>query len=286
MNLYRDDDDDDLRFLSNFKAELDQTEGNSSLAENCDENNRTWPSNRIFDNICLKSLIDQCYNPYCDYSHTFPSPETVESRLKTASWREIDELQNNLLLRYEALMSRYFTVFCTHCGREWEMHRENLRLMISLLSTKPSATAYLKDIVHGFLISGIKYSTCVNQLFLEIDESLDIEGQFNILWPIIIDTRNDKVNDHLKTFESVLYGDALVNTDAINKILMHQINDEMLDVRELAVNLVKKCRLATFQRINPVLLQKYVWHVRVFDFNTSRAIQQRAGQFGLTLDNH
>lgn len=276
-----DEGDEDMAFLYEIQKELDQSA--NGLSANCDSDGKVWQSIRIFDDVCLKYLRDECYNTYCDYKHTLPPPKTVESRLDNASRREINEAQNHILLRYDMLMSEFFTVFCTHYGRKWQMHRENLRQMILVLSKKPKAADYMFNILNGFHISGMKYSTCVDQLLLEMDGSL--EDQFSILWQLIIDPRNDKINEHLKAFETVLLSDAIIIADAINKILNYQTSDELADLRDYAVNLVKKCRITIFRRIDLTLLESYISYVKSFDQKASQAIQQRAAQFGLFLDN-
>lgn len=264
---------------------MNQAPATNGTSGNCDENGHIWAANRIFNNVCLKFLRDDCYNPYCDYAHTLPTNETVASRLATATRREIDEAQNHILLRHDMLMTNYFAVFCKFYGRKWQMHRENLRLLISVLSIRPLAAVYMRDILDGFLISDMKYSTCVNQLLLEIDESLDITEKFNIMWDLIIDLRNESAHEHLKMFEPVLLSDAVMNANAITKLIEFQIKDGLEGLRDFAVNLVKRCPLVTFRKINEKTLKDYIWHVRWFDLSASRAIQQRAAQFGIELEN-
>lgn len=209
----------------------------------------------------------------------------VQSQLNSASTREIHELQNHILLRYDLLMATFFKTFCMFCGRKWRYHRENLRTMIGPLSKRTTAAAHLIDIVDGFLISGMKFSTCVDQLMLEIDSSLNMDDQFNILWPLIIDLRNDKIVEHLKMFETVFAGDALGVVDAINKLVEYQNMGELEDLREYTVNLVKKCRIETFRRLDSKLLKSFIIHVRLFDTNASKMIEQKAIQFNYAADD-
>lgn len=282
---YDDDEDEDLRFLYGLKEELDQSANQNGLMENCDENGKIWPSVRILDNVCLKFLTGACLNPYCEYRHELPSIELFQRQLNGASsTSEILEFQNHILLRYDVLMATFFKTFCLHCGRKWQCHRENLRTMIGPLSTRPLAATYMNDIVNGFLVSGMKYSTCVNQLMFEYDLSLNMDDQFNILWALIIDPRNDKITDHLKMYEIVFSGDALPIVDAINGLLEYQIRGEMEELREFTVTLVKKCRIATFRRIDTKLLQNYITHVRLFDLNASKMIEQKATKFNFMAD--
>lgn len=260
----------------------DESTGMNILSDNCDIDGKVWSSIQIFDDVCLKSLNDECYTIQCKFPHNLPTSEMVASRLTRATRHEINEAQNQLLLRYETLMSEFFEVFCLHYGREWQKYRENLRQMIQPISQKSKANVYMKHILNGFLISGMNFSTCVKQLLVEIDESLDMELRFNIMWELIIDSRNDKIHEHLKEFEAVFYGDAVVSAVAINKILTHQVfHDKLLELRDYAINLVKKCRITTFRQIDASLLKKFIDHVRLFDKNASNAIQQRADHFGM-----
>lgn len=270
-----------MAFLYSLHRELNQSSDMNGFSSNCDSDGKVWPSNRIFDDVCLKFLCDQCYNTYCEYRHTLPQPEIVEGRLKNATQEEIEEAQNQILLRYDMLMSQFFTVFCTFFGREWQMHRENLRQMIFVLSKKAAAADYMRDILNGFLISGMPYSTCVNQLLIEIDDTLDQDEQFNILWQLIIDARNGKVNEHLNQFQTALQN----NSAAVDKILNYQINDQLAELRECTVNLLKKCPVTTFRQIDSKLLGKFVFHLKSCDKNAGQVIQQRAVQFHLVLDN-
>lgn len=257
------------------------------MTENCDENGKSWPSIRIFDNVCMKFLTNACLNPYCEHRHKLPSIELIQSHLKGASSvDEILELQNHILLRYDVLMASFFETFCLYCGRKWQYHRENLRTMIEPLSTRPMAAIYMKCIVNGFLTSGMKFSTCINQLLLEMDSTLNMDDQFNILWALIIDSRNDKIVEHLKMYETVFVGNALAIVDAINKLLEYQIVHGLDDLREFIVNLVKKCRIETFRQLDSKLLKAFIAHVRVFDMNSSKIIEQKAIQFNFMANNN
>lgn len=276
------DEDDDLRFLYGLKEELDQTANENGIRGNCDENGEIWPSIWIFGNVCMKFLTDICFNPYCEHSHELPSIETVQSHLNTASSREIWELHRHILLRYDKLMVDFFETFCSFCGRKWQYHRENLRTMIEPLSTRPSAAAYMKHIVNGFLISDMRYSTCVNLLMLQIDSSLNMDDRFNILWGCIIDPRNDKIDEHLKSYEIVFMGNAIGIVDAMNKLMKYHIVGGLDQLREFTVNLVKKCRIDTFRRLDSKLLKGFIEYVRSFDLNSKTTIEKRAIQFNFT----
>ncbi|XP_031628895.1 uncharacterized protein LOC116344477 [Contarinia nasturtii] len=279
-----DDEDDDLRFLNGIAEQLDRTDNAEDALTNCDENGEFWPSIRIFGNVCLKHIRSECYGPYCNFSHELPASDYVEEMLKTVSRQEIREAQNQLLLRNEILMDTFFAVFCKFYGCEWQMYRESLRTLISVISLKPLASLYLKEILNGFLISGMVYSTCVEQLLIELDESLNSTEQFELMWELIIDAKNDKIDEQLTEFKSVLFGGALISASAINKIIELQIAGELKSIRDMAVNLVKRSHLLTFQKIDSAKLKQYVRHVRSFDMYASKAIEQRAKQFGMNLD--
>lgn len=274
-----DEDDDDVRFLEGLREELEQSAGQNGTSGNCDENGNIWQSIRIVGDVCMKFLVDVCFNMYCDHRHELPSVEAVRAQLNSASTREILELQNHILLRYDKLMAAFFEAFCLHCGRKWQYHRENLRTMIGPLSKRPLAATYMKQIVNGFLASGMKFSTCVNQLMLEIDLSLNMDDRFNILWALIIDARNDKVVDHLKLFRPVFVGNALGIVGAMNKLIECQVMGELDELREFTVDLVKKCRIDAFRDLDSKLLKDYIECVHSFDSNSSTTIEHKAKQF-------
>lgn len=269
-----DDDDDDLLFLEGLRDEL----GQKGSTKNCDENGKCWPSIRIFQNVCLKYLLNECLNPYCEFRHDLPTEEMVQNHLNNASKREILEVQNHIILHYDKLMLRFFRTFCMHYGRKWKNYRENLRTIIEPLSTKPMAATYLKDVVDGFLTSGMPFTTCVRQLMLQIDLSLNMDDQFNILWDLIIDARNENIAEQLKHFEPVFSGDAVGVVDAMNKLLQFQVSGELNDLRKFTIDLVQKCRIETFQRINSNVLENFITHMRLVDPNAVKCIEQKASR--------
>lgn len=304
-----------MRFLNGIRDHLDRTDNLDGGSKNCDENGDFWPSIKIFENVCLKYIRNECYGPYCDFSHELPAFDCVEKLLKTASPKEIQEAQNQLLLRYDILLTEYFEVFCKFYGRQ--VDRESLRRLISVISQKPLASSYLKEILDGFLISGMQYSTCVQQLLIETDDVLNSTEQFELMWELIIDVRNDKIDEQLTEFEKLLISNALVSASAINKILELQINGDAdgmnasffeyffsistkilfnhfhatffflvcsLAIRDMTINIVKKTHLVTFLKIDQTLLKQYIWHVRPLDMIASKTIEQRAKQNGMTWD--
>lgn len=239
------------------------------------------PPNRIFGDICPKFLIDECYNTSCELAHSLPEQDVIEQRLKMASFREIIEAQDQFLLEYDPLLGEYFTIFCDYYGQNWKYHRETLRLLIGEISQRTSPTPYLKEIVNSFVSSGIEYSTCVELLLLEFHESLTTEMRFDIIWDIMIDTKNEKVAEQLDEFESILHGDEVDVAMVINKILRHQINDQLMSLQERAISLLKKCTVTAFRKIDQSLLKNYIWHMKGINSAASKAIQQRATQFGM-----
>ncbi|XP_055313924.1 uncharacterized protein LOC129575081 [Sitodiplosis mosellana] len=277
-----DDSDDDMRFLNNIAEQLDQTEDVESA--NCDANGEAWPSNRIFGEICLKYLRDACYGTYCDFPHELPETQIVEGRLRSASRREIEEVQNEILLQHEVLMEKFFALFCKFYGREWQTHRESLRRLISVVSTRPAAPSYMKEILGGFLISGMEYSTCIDQLLLELDDSLNSEERFEIVWELMIDPQNDRLNDQIDEFKHLLLSDALVAASAINRILEHQINGDLASLRDATNNIVKGTSVATFRKLDPALLKQYIQMLRSLNSTHGKFIQNKAKQFGVILD--
>lgn len=279
------EDDDDMRFLFEISKNLDQSK-DEEVNLNCSSNGELWPSQRIFGEICLKYLRNECFDTICHFAHELPTAEIVKNRLSVASRQDIEVTQNQILLRHDNLLNEYLPVFCTHYGRDWQIHRESLRQLIPLLSLKTSAQTYLKEILNGFLISGVPYTVCVQILLLEMDDSLNSDEQFAIMWEIIIDERNESVDAQLKDFEhTILYGDEFVSSNAINRILQLQTNGDLECIREQAITFIKKSKVTTFHKIDKNLLKQYIWHVRSFNLKASNEIQQKAKQFGVNLEN-
>lgn len=247
------------------------------------KNGEVWPENQIFGDICVNYLHGICYSTYCGFPHQLPTKEHVESQLKLVTCNEIEAAQNDILLRHDNLLTEFSAVFCTFYGRQ--RHRESLRELIPILSKKPMATIFMQDILNGFLISGMKYSTCVNLLLIEIDSSLNTEERFEIMWPLIIDAQNDKADLHLKEFEEVLNSDSLIAAEAINKMIELQMNGDLESLRDIVIKCVKKAYVTTFQKIDPKLLKAYIRHVRSFDPAAAKAIEQKSNQFGVVLES-
>lgn len=281
----RDDDDEELQFLYGIKEMLDQSGDATTCSANRRENGEIWPENRIFGVICAKYLHSTCYSTYCEFPHQLPTKEYVENQLQLATADEIETVQNKILLRHDNLLTEFSAVFCTFYGRQWQTHRESLRLLISILSEKPMASNLMKDILNGFLMSGMKYSTCVNQLLIEINDSLNVEEKFEIMWQLIIDPKNDQADHHLKEFEEIFNSDSLVAAKAINKMIELQINDELESLRDTVIKFVKKSYVAIFHKIDSKLLETYTRHVGRFDAAAAKAIEQKAKQFGIVLEN-
>lgn len=275
-----------MRFLYGIQEILAQSGDADACSANRCENGEVWPINRIFGEICVKYLRGKCYSMYCDFPHRLPTKEYVENQLKAATPDEIEDAQNKILLRQDNLLTDYFSVFCTFYGRKWRSHRESLRALIPILSQKLTAPILMKEILNGFVISGMKYSTCVNLLLVEIDSSLNTEERFEVMWQLIIDTRNDKIAEHLKQFEEILNSDALVAADAINKIIELQVNGDLESLRATIINFVKKTNVTTFMKIDSNLLKTYIrTYVRSFDDFAAKAIEQKATQFGVVFKN-
>lgn len=276
----RSDEDEELRLLTEIQQALERASDDNQQSANRYEDGDVWPENCIFGEICAKFLDGQCYRTYCDFSHNFPSKNEVELHLKLATRDQIEQVQNKILLRHDNLLMEYLSVFCTFFGRKWLKHRESLRLLVSELSKKIDAPILIKEIFNGFLISGMKYGTCVNQLLNEIDDSLNEEEQFEIMWQLIIDPSNEQIQRHLKEFDEILKSDALVATDAINKLMTLQINDDLEELRATVIDIVKKTSVITFLKIDSKLLRTYIKCVQNYDSAAAKAIQQKAAHFG------
>lgn len=253
-----------MRFLNDIKLQLDEIPNESNM---------------VFGEICLKFLSNSCYSTSCEFAHSLPDPDVIAQRLTVMTYIEVEKIQNQFLLQYDMLLAKYFTTFCEHYGREWQYHRDTLRLLIGVMSQRPAPVPYLKDILNGLLASDVEYDVCVELMLIEFKEDLPIEEKFNMIWEIMIDSRNDKVVEQLKDFEGVLYSDELVAATVINRLMELQNNDEMFCLQDFTIKVLKKCAVTTFRRIDSDLMTKYIWYIKKFNLNASKCIQQRAIQF-------
>lgn len=260
------------------------TENQNGVPRNCDENGNVWRSIRIFDNVCLKYLSNECFmeDTLCQFVHQLPCPSKLSRNLDIADRKDVEEAHEHLLLKYERLLIECWPVFCRYYGRR--NYREYLRLAIgpvSMLGTVCIEYQLLTEILNGLIISGVVYRTAIQLIINELEEVLegDDQTQFEFVWKIIFDSRNDGIKTHLSHFATAMIrDDSNSNTDAINQLLQIQLDDDTINVRDITFNILKRCTVTTFMSINQATLTEYIWHLKVHDEKSSKVIEQRAKQ--------
>lgn len=257
--------------------------------QNCDENGKSWQSIHLFGNVCLKSLRNQCNGSEmsCHFEHRLPVREMLLRNLDLARRQEIEEAHKNLLTKYDKLLCTYFPEFCQFYGRK--NYREYLRLSIrplSILNSINIATRsqLMREILNGFLITGMKYGTSVQIIINALDESLNSDDKFQLVCDILLDKRNTALKSQLQPFANIIVKDFNgLHVAAVDKLLQIQIDDETLDVRELTVNILKGCTLPTFRAIDDRVLTEYIWYLTARGEASSKSVSMRAKQ--LRIEN-
>lgn len=251
---------------------------NKGGPQNTDEHGKSWRSaEKVFNNICLKHLHNKCNELSCRFNHNLPETAIVTRNLHRADETNVEEA-HQLLMLYDKLLLKYWPTFCSFYGRV--IWRENLRLSIGPLSLMEGLCIeynLLSHVLDGFMKTGMNYALCVEQIMLELDESLGKEEQFYAAWQIIMDPRNTAIESHLEHFSDVMLNDlSSLNVKAIKEMLSIQIANETIDIRALTVNILKRCNVAIFQSIDPDVLTEYITYLRAYDEIGSKAIQLRA----------
>lgn len=271
--------ENDENDFADFESIITQLTNKGGL-QNTDEHGKSWRSTeKVFNNICLKHLHNKCsgYESLCRFNHNLPKTAIVARNLYRADEADVEEA-HQLLMVHDKLLLKYWPTFCSFYG--CVIWRENLRLSIGPLSLMDGLCIeynLLSHVLDGFMKTGMNYALCVEQIMLELDESLSIEEQFYAVWQIIIDPRNTAIKSHLKPFSDVMLNDlSSLNVKAIKQILSIQIANETIDIRALTVNILKRCIVAIFYSIDPAALTEYILYLRAYDKIGSKAIQLRA----------
>lgn len=238
---------------------------------------------QLFGNICLPFLENKCYGIYgCQSAHRLIPKEQVLRNLQLCEHKEVEHAQTEYLLKYDKLLDEYFSVFTKYYGHKH--YREYIRRSIVPIADKRNP-AFLKDILAGFLIGGLKYHTAIDVILNELPQTMDDEDRFNLLWKIILDTRNNKVLEHIKLFEPVILkennGEA---NEFINTLLKQLVINEFPDLKMLGIRLLKNCAITTLRRIERDPLNKFIFNLFASNKVDADAISNRVLQFGLKVE--
>lgn len=263
---------------------LQEIEDGSCEPQNADRHGNVWNVNeKLFGNVCLLWLENQCYSlDSCYFPHALPSKRDIQRNLELCDRKEIEEAQNELLLKHEKLLKEYFSVFCEYYGQQ--KYPEYLRKLIKFGAEKQKCQL-LKDIVNGLMITGIKYHLCVDLIMNEMDV-IDDDDQFSLIWKIILDSRNADVVNHLKKYKPTISGDSNdENIIFINQLLVELIADKFSSLKVFAIEILKNCVVTTFLRIDSKLLEQFLSRLYASDRTNAESIERRALQLNIQLNN-
>lgn len=256
--------------------EVNENPGSDPLI-NSNEKGETFESIHIFCNVCLKHLRDNCYNVSCKFSHSLPPNGIVEKNLDYAPVEEIFEAYNQLLINYDRLKHNYFSAFCKVYGKK--KLRTQLTEMIGVY--KDTANMYtdatfLKDIVNGFVISGMPYHTTVEFVIRKMKKIIT-ESQYHLLSEVILDKRNMHVLDHVDRFKDIFFDD---NHLFVSKIIekMLKLSSSTQELMMYSLNVLKKCRITTFSSISVHILTEFLENCKFCGHFEARQIYQRMNQ--------
>lgn len=239
--------------------------------------------NQIFGNICLPFLENKCYGIYaCQNDHKLIPKEQVLRNLQLCEHKEVQYAQTEYLLKYDKLLIEYFASFTKYYGHKH--YPEYLRRSIVPIAGKQNPT-FLKDILAGFLIGGLKYHTAIDVILNELPQTMDDDDRFSLLWKIILDTRNKRAHEHMKLFEPVILkennGEA---NEFINSLLKQLVINEFPDLKMLGIRLLKNCAITTLRRIERDPLNKFIFILFASNKIDADAISRRVLQFGLKVE--
>lgn len=277
---YSDNHAEKFNFLKSILREIDDNAGKDAVDGTSVAANTASP---IFGNICLPFLEDKCYVVCgCMNDHKLPSKEQVQRNLELSERKDVDHAHNDYLIKYDKLLTEYFAVFTKYYGRK--KYPEYLRRSIVSIADKRDTT-YFKDILNGLLVCGLQYQTAIDLLIIEMPATVDQDDRFNLLWQLILDTRNKKVREHLQSFEANICKESNgTGNQFINALLEQLIISEFDELKMFCVRLLKSCAITTLHRIDMGPLKQFVYNLSTSSKIDADAITRRLTQFGKKID--
>lgn len=234
---------------------LDLIESNRSV--NRTESGKRIGSIHLFCNVCIRNLIDGCYDINCQFSHILPTNDIVLNNLESASIEDVNEAYHELLLRYPKLLEQYFRVFCVFYGNK--KYRTQLRDMSHVCAQSENAESFMLEIINAFVSTGMPYSTAVDVLIKELTSN-GYDARYRILvLSVALNPRNTKLLEHLHNFETIFI-DSNCNghKDAVEKLVQANLNEHVESLMEYTLDVLAKCMVSTLLQINQNLLKSFL----------------------------
>lgn len=270
-------------FLSHFREELvncrplltnilDLIIANRAI--NLTESGKHIRSIHLFGNVCIRNLIDGCYDTNCQFSHILLSNDIVLNNLESASIEDVNEAYHELLLRYPKLLEQYFRVFCIFYGNK--KFRTQLRDMSHVCAQSENAESFMLEIVNAFVSTGMPYSTAVDVLIKELTSN-GYDGRYQILvLSVTLNPRNTKLLEHLHNFETVFIDNNCVgHTDAVEKLVQINLKEHVESLMEYTLDILAKCMVSTLLQMNQNLLKSFLDTAETFGLGGTKRILHR-----------
>lgn len=252
---------------------LDLIESNRSV--NRTESGKHIESIHLFSNVCIRNLIDGCYDLHCPFSHTLPPGDAVLDNLECASLDEVNEAYDELLIQYPKLLDKYFRAFCTFYGKK--KFRTRLRDMSYICAqSADKAESFMQEIVNGFVSTGMPYSTSVDVLINQLTSSgRDTRYQMLVL-KVALSVKNEKLLEHLHKFESVFVDENRSgHKEAVEKLVQINLDGQTEAIRKYTLGVLKKCTITTYLQMNQKLLKSFLDSARMYGHPEAKHILHR-----------
>lgn len=262
---------------------LDLIESNRSV--NRTESGKRIESIHLFCNVCIRNLIDGCYDIHCQFSHILPPSHIVLDNLESANLAEVDEAYHELLLQYPKLFEEYFQAFCIFYAKN--KIRTQLRDMSLVCVKSEKGETFMQEIVNGFVSTGMPYSTSVEVLikYMASNGQMIMDTQYKMLvLKVALNQNNAKLLDHLHHFEHIFIdGNCAGRKDAIEKLLKINLDSYVEAITKYTLDVLKKCTIAMFLQTNQTLLKAFLETARMYGHLEAKDIMHRMAAASIAI---
>lgn len=260
---------------------LELIESNRSI--NRTESGKHIESIHLFSNVCIRNLIDSCYELHCPFSHTLPPNDTVLDNLECASIEEVNEAYDELLIQYPKLLDKYFRAFCTFYGKN--KIRTRLRDMSNICAQSAvKAESFMQEIVNGFVSTGMPYSTAVDVLINDMTSNGRSTRHQMLVLNVAMSMRNAKLLEHLNKFETVFVDENRSgHKEAIEKLVQINLDEHTEEIRKYTLSVLKKCTITTYLQMNQKLLKSFLDSARMYGHPEAKHILHRIAAANTTI---